>query len=67
MEKIKKGTGYDEIRKIHVNAYQPWSADDDKKLCRLFERGAKTMDLAKIFGRKGGAIRSRLVRLGLVE
>lgn len=54
-----------EIRKKHPNAYMPWGPDQDAKLVQLYAAGTSVPNLAKEFGRKMGAIRSRLVKLGL--
>ena len=53
------------VRKTHPNAYRPWSVEDDGTLRTLSANGVKTADLARRFGRQRGAIRSRLVKLGL--
>ncbi|MBI5913345.1 AAA family ATPase [Candidatus Azambacteria bacterium] len=65
----KNGGGgrFDKLREKHPNAYRPWDKAQDKKLEELFAEGVATADLVKTFGRKGGAIRSRLIKLGLVE
>lgn len=52
-------------RQEHPNAYDPWSADDDARLTTLWHHGATVDDLAEHFGRKRGAILSRLKKLGL--
>jgi len=51
----------------HPNAYARWSAEDDKKLCDKFREGISQKELAKLFQRNSGAIRSRLVKLGLIK
>ena len=55
------------IREKYPNAYRPWNEEQDKKLKELFAEDDSMADLAKIFGRQRGAIRSRLVKLGLTE
>jgi hypothetical protein len=55
------------IREKYPNAYKSWTEDDDQKLTQYFSEGVKRPQLAKMFGRNGGAIRSRLVHLGLIE
>lgn len=52
-------------RQEHPNAYDPWSADDDARLTTLWHDGTTVDDLAEHFGRKRGAILSRLKKLGL--
>lgn len=49
------------------NAGKPWTAEDDETLCRLFDSGVSTKELAEHFQRTKGAITSRLARLGKVE
>src|SRR5262249_55472999 len=44
-----------------------WSADEDERLRSAFLSGAKTAALAGTHQRSRGAIRSRLVKLGLIE
>ncbi len=63
----KKTDGYGEIRQKHPNAYRSWSQLEDQDLKEAYERGVATAVLAEKFGRKKGAIKSRLVKLGLVE
>ncbi len=50
-----------------LKAYAPWTTEDDNKLEQLFCEGKKTTELAKIFGRKEGAITSRIEKLELRE
>jgi DNA helicase-2/ATP-dependent DNA helicase PcrA len=44
-----------------------WSADEDQRLRSAFLSGAKTAALAGTHQRSRGAVRSRLVKLGLIE
>jgi hypothetical protein len=53
------------IRREHSQAYAPWSEEDDEYLRARFLEGATVDDLVSEFGRKPGAIRSRLRKLGL--
>ena len=62
-----KGHGFDEIREKHPNAFRPWSKEQDEELKEFFANGTNVEDLSKTFGRKTGAIRMRLVKLGLLE
>lgn len=52
-----------EKRKIHKNAYAPWTADDDERLLRLNGQGLSVRDLMGEFQRNDGSIRSRLKKL----
>jgi ATP-dependent exoDNAse (exonuclease V) alpha subunit len=65
--KPTKQSGFKEIRKTYPNAYRPWNEEQDRKLRELFAKDSTGNDLANIFGRKRGAIRSRLIKLGLLE
>ena len=64
-EKVK--SRLDKIREAYPNAYRPWPKDSDEKLTELFSGKTPLKELAKIFGRQAGAIRSRLVKLNLLE
>lgn len=57
---------FDHIRKSYPNAYRPWSQEDDAKLRDFFTQGIATVNLAKHFSRKPGAIFARLAKLGLI-
>ncbi|MFA6006757.1 MAG: AAA family ATPase [Candidatus Paceibacterota bacterium] len=56
-----------EIREKHTNAYRPWDKAQEKMLKELFESEVKISAIAKQLGRKPGAIRMRLERLGLIS
>lgn len=62
-----KNYNLDDIRKEYPQAYLPWSAADDEKLETLFCAGKTVKELANIFERKEGAIRSRVKKLELKE
>lgn len=53
------------IRRKLPNAYDRWFEKDDAELRYLHEQGMSVSDLSKRFGRGQGAIRSRLVKIGL--
>ncbi|MEK9166127.1 MAG: AAA family ATPase [Patescibacteria group bacterium] len=63
----EKETALATMRGMYANAYQPWDKAQDKKLEELFGEGSSISELAKTFGRKDGAIRSRLAKLGFLE
>ncbi len=65
--KKNKGHGFDKIREKHPNAFRPWSKEQDEELKEFFANGTSVEELSKTFGRKIGAIRMRLVKLGLAE
>lgn len=60
-------SGFDRVRARHPNAYFPWDKTQDERLRELFMGGLPVAGLAHTFNRTRGAIRSRLVKLGLVE
>ena len=49
------------------SAGTPWSAEEDARLCREFDAGMTTAQMALQHGRTSGAITSRLVRLGRID
>ena len=49
------------------NAGKPWSSKDDENLIEMYENGASITEIAAHYKRTKGAIRSRLVKLGLEE
>ena len=48
-------------------AYQPWTQEADDKLAGLYNNNVTVKELADIFERGSGAIRSRLKKLGLTQ
>ena len=66
-ESENKSYSLDDIREKHPQAYQPWSLEDDEKLETLFCEGKSVKELASIFERNDGAIRSRIKKLELRE
>ncbi len=65
--KIGKGHGFDKIREKHPNAFRPWSKEQDEELKEFFGNGVPIADLSQTFGRKTGAIKMRLIKLGMIE
>jgi len=53
-------------RGAQSKAYQPWSRDEEDRLRAAFEKGAPLSQIADTLGRKPGAIRSRMRKLGLI-
>jgi hypothetical protein len=66
VKEIPKTDSFKKIRGAHKSAYRPWDESQDNKLRGLFKNKLSVSDLAKIFGRTSGAIKSHLVKLGLV-
>ena len=54
-------------RKLPENAGKPWLPEDDTKLLKLYKAGISVKEIAKRYKRTKGAIRARLVRLGIAE
>ncbi|MEK7479839.1 MAG: PIF1 family DEAD/DEAH box helicase [Patescibacteria group bacterium] len=59
-------TGIEKLREKYPNMGRPWSKNDDTLLAAMFSEKKPNAEMAKHFGRKPGAIRSRLGHLGLV-
>ncbi len=57
----------EDVRKVHHQAYLPWSAEDDERLEALFCEGRSIKELAQEFERNEGAISSRIKKLELKE
>lgn len=62
-----KAYSVEKIRETYRQAYLPWTTEDDNKLELLFCEGKKVKELAEIFGRKVGAINSRIKKLKLKD
>ncbi len=48
------------------NAGLPWTEEDEKMLCEMYDRGDSKKELCKYFKRSDGAISSRLSKLGKI-
>lgn len=57
----------EKIRDEHPNAYKGWRKEEDESLMAYFQKGNNTKTISNIMGRRPGAIRSRLAKLGLVK
>ena len=60
------GAALDAMRVNHAKAYAPWTKTDDLDLSRRYRAGESIEAIAAAFGRKPGAIRSRLKKLALI-
>ena len=49
----------------YPNAYDPWTEEDDARLTEMWREGVSIDELAEHFGRKRGAIISRMKKLNL--
>jgi len=61
-----QGAALDAMRATHAKAYAPWTKDEDLDLKRRHGAGETIEAIATAFGRKPGAIRSRLKKLALI-
>ncbi|MBU8934908.1 MAG: DUF433 domain-containing protein [candidate division Zixibacteria bacterium] len=55
-----------EIRKEYPRAYEKWEPNEDNELASLFKSRLPFEDMSKALKRQPGAVRSRLVHLGLI-
>ena len=58
----KKGR-YDDIRKRHPRAYEPWSGHEEEALINALENGSRVSDIGRQLGRQPSAISSRIRKL----
>lgn len=61
-----QGSALDAMRATHAKAYAPWTKAEDADLDRRHAKGESIEAIAAAFGRKPGAIRSRLKKRGLI-
>ena len=54
-------------RTLPIRAYEKWSPQEDNLLITAFQAGAARKAIAVELGRTPGAIRSRLVKKGLID
>ena len=52
-------------RQEHPNAYNVWTAEDDKQLRQMWAERKSVNDIADYFGRKNSSIITRMKKLGL--
>ncbi len=55
------------IRRSYPKAYAKWTEQENEKLRTLLREGHSIGELAQIFQRKKGAIRSRLIKFRLLD
>jgi hypothetical protein len=53
-------------RATHRRAWARWTHEQDAQLTALFQRGDSRADMVQALGRQPGAIRNRLLKLGLI-
>lgn len=54
-------------RATHRRAWARWTREEDAQLTSLFQGGDSRADMVQALGRQPGAIRSRLLKLGLIS
>ncbi|OHA88991.1 MAG: hypothetical protein A3B03_01400 [Candidatus Zambryskibacteria bacterium RIFCSPLOWO2_01_FULL_42_41] len=64
---LEKGSRLAKLREKHTNAYGRWREGEEKELAECFNKGESIRSLAVKFGRQPGGIRSRLIKLSLIE
>ncbi len=62
-----KSNFIEKAREKYPNAYKPWPKQEERQLKEMFESGKTPEELAVEFGRGAGGIKSRLVKLGLID
>jgi len=62
-----KGSTIEEKRKHHPRAYERWSPEEEAQLRQLHEQGLEPKEMAAELGRQLGGVRSRLIKLGLID
>ncbi|OQX78366.1 MAG: DNA helicase [Bacteroidetes bacterium 4484_249] len=62
-----KAYSYEDVRKKHKKAYEPWTNELDDELTIMYCEGIHVKDMAKHFGRTRGAIKLRIKKLELEE
>ena len=55
------------VKNAHPHAYDKWTPAEEAVLCLAHQQGQSIKEIAALLQRKAGGIRSRLVKLGLVE
>jgi ATP-dependent DNA helicase PIF1 len=68
LEKKKKATGaLEKIRAKNPKAYMKWTEEEEAVLREKFQQTNNLKTIAKQMGRQVGGIKSRLIKLGLIE
>ena len=57
----------EQIRTKHQNAYKKWTEEEEKEIVSYFKNGKSIRNISALSGRQVGGIRSRLIKLGLIE
>jgi uncharacterized protein (DUF433 family) len=55
------------MRRQFPRAFEPWTRQEEEDLAGQYHQGLSAAEIAALHGRKRGAIRTRLKKLGLIE
>lgn len=64
---LQENPSLEKIRQQYPRAYEKWVEEEDTYLKSKYSEGLNIQELAGILQRKPGAIRSRLLKFGLME
>ena len=56
-----------QIRRSHSRAYEKWTTEEEDRLVQLFRSNRTVEDIAPLLQLQPSAIRSLMMRLGLIE
>ena len=62
-----KDENKEEERGAPENAGMPWCAEDEEKLCQMYDNGMTQKEMCSYFKRSKGSIAARLVKLGKIQ
>lgn len=54
-------------KNLPANAGKPWSAESEKELCEMYDKGTTAKELSLYFQRTKSSIAARLVHLGKIS
>lgn len=54
------------VRQEYPRAFEPWTQTEDRELTEQFHNKVSVSEMVRLHGRKPGAIRTRLKKLGLL-
>jgi DNA-directed RNA polymerase specialized sigma24 family protein len=55
------------IRETHQNAYRKWTEKEETEVMQAFKSGKSIKNISALTGRQVGGIRSRLIKLGVIQ
>ena len=60
-------TQLDKIRRQHPRAYEIWTPEEEARLSQAIGSGRTVEEISVLLERQSSAIRSRMLRLGLIQ